>query len=50
VVHGVGVGLRVDVALFAFLERAVLRVDIAQPLGIGTGLGPVLWFGLNQVF
>jgi hypothetical protein len=50
VVHGVGVGLRVDVALFAFLERAVLRIDIAQPLGIGTSLGPVLWFGLNQVF
>jgi hypothetical protein len=50
VVHGVGVGLRVDVALFAFLERAALRVDIAQPVGIGTRHGPVIWFGLNQVF
>jgi hypothetical protein len=38
VVHGVGVGLRLDVALFAFLERANLRLDLAQP--IGTGAGP----------
>jgi hypothetical protein len=50
VVNGVGVGLRVDAALFAFLERAALRVDIAQPVGIGTKFGPVIWFGLNQVF
>jgi hypothetical protein len=50
VVHGVGVGFRIDVALFAFLERASMRVDLAQPVGIGTKLGPVLWFGLNQVF
>ena len=35
VVHGVGVGLRIDMALFAFLERASLRVDLAQPVGIG---------------
>lgn len=50
VVHGVGVGIRVDTVLFSFLERATLRVDIAQPLGLRPGLGPVLWFGLNQVF
>jgi Peptidase family M1 domain len=50
VVHGIGVGFRVDTALFAFLERASMRVDLAQPVGIGTKLGPVLWFGLNQVF
>ena len=50
VVHGVGVGLRLDTSLFSFLERANLRVDLAQPIGIGTGRGPVLWFGLNQVF
>lgn len=47
---GVGVGLRLDFSLFAFLERAALRVDLAQPVGLGTGRGPVLWFGLNQVF
>ncbi len=50
VVHGVGVGFRIDVALFAFLERATMRVDVAQPVGIGTRRGPVIWFGLNQVF
>lgn len=49
VVHGVGVGLRLDVSLFAFLERANLRVDLAQPVGLGQR-GPVIWFGLNQVF
>jgi hypothetical protein len=48
VVNGVGVGLRFDVTLFSFLERASLRVDIAEP--VGTGRSPVIWFGLNQVF
>ena len=43
-----GVGLRLDVALFAFLERATLRVDLAQPIGVPGG--PVIWFGINQVF
>jgi hypothetical protein len=50
VVHGVGVGLRIDTALFAFLERATIRIDLAQPIGLGPKYGPVLWFGLNQVF
>jgi hypothetical protein len=50
VVHGVGVGLRIDTALFAFLERATIRIDLAQPVGLGPKYGPVLWFGLNQVF
>ncbi len=50
VVHGVGVGLRIDVALFAFLERAAAHIDLAQPVGLGPKFGPVLWFGLNQVF
>ena len=48
VVNGVGVGLGVDVALFSFLERATIRVDIAEP--VGSRRGPVIWFGLNQVF
>ena len=48
VVNGVGVGIGIDVALFSFLERANLRLDIAQP--ILPGRGPVLWFGLNQSF
>jgi hypothetical protein len=48
VVHGPGFGLRWDVILFSFLERATLRLDIAQPIGVKGG--PVLWFGINQVF
>lgn len=48
VVAGPGIGLRMDVALFAFLERATIRMDLAQPIGVGGG--PILWFGLNQVF
>jgi hypothetical protein len=49
VVTGVGVGLRIDVAMFAFLERASFRIDLATPVGIGPR-GPTLWFGINQVF
>ncbi len=48
VVHGVGIGFRLDVSLFSFLERANLRVDVAQPVNLPRG--PVVWFGLNQVF
>lgn len=57
-VFGPGVGLRLDVTLFSFLERATVRLDLAQPI-YGPGArpaerpgagGPVLWFGLNQVF
>ncbi|MFO0890902.1 MAG: M1 family aminopeptidase [Isosphaeraceae bacterium] len=48
IVHGPGFGLRWDVILFSFLERATLRLDIAQPIGVKGG--PVLWFGINQVF
>jgi Peptidase family M1 domain len=48
VVHGPGFGFRWDVLLFSFLERATLRCDIAQPIGVRGG--PVIWFGINQVF
>jgi len=48
IVHGPGFGLRWDVLLFSFLERATLRCDIAQPIGVRGG--PVIWFGINQVF
>jgi hypothetical protein len=57
-VFGPGVGLRLDVALFSFLERATLRLDLAQPIYGPGGRpayrpqdgGPILWFGLNQAF
>ena len=48
VVNGVGVGFRIDTSLFSFLERANLRVDLAQPIGLNRG--PVIWFDINQVF
>ena len=48
VVHGPGFGFRWDVLLFSFLERATLRCEIAQPIGVRGG--PVIWFGINQVF
>jgi hypothetical protein len=50
VVYGPGFGLRLDVTLFAFLERMTVRLDLAQPIGLSGSRGPVLWFGFNQVF
>ncbi|MBO0701148.1 MAG: hypothetical protein J2P46_22315, partial [Zavarzinella sp.] len=48
VAHAVGIGLRFDVAFFSFLERATVRLDIAQAVGQHT---PVqYWFGLQQPF
>ena len=40
-----GLGATVDA-----LARASLRIDVAQPVGLGWGRGPVVWFGLNQIF
>jgi hypothetical protein len=48
VAHAVGVGLRFDVAFFSFLERAMIRFDIAQ--AIDSNLGPQFWFGIQQPF
>lgn len=50
VVYGPGFGLRLDVTLFAFLERVTIRLDLAQPIGLNPSRGPILWFGFNQVF
>ena len=25
-------------------------IDIAQPVGLGPGLGPTIWFGINHIF
>ena len=46
--HGVGAGLRADVRLMSFLERGALRLDLAQPIGIGQS--PVVWLGFSQAF
>jgi hypothetical protein len=48
VAHAVGLGLRVDVAVFSFMERATLRFDVGKSLTGGTPLQ--FWFGLQHAF
>ncbi|MCS6864378.1 MAG: M1 family aminopeptidase [Gemmataceae bacterium] len=48
VAHAIGIGLRVDVAIFSFIERATLRFDVAQSLIGGTPLQ--FWFGIQHAF
>jgi hypothetical protein len=48
VAHAVGAGLRVDVAVFSFIERATLRFDVGKSL---TGSAPLqFWFGVQHAF
>ena len=48
VAHAVGAGLRVDMAIFSFIERATLRFDVGKPL---TGGAPLqFWFGVQHAF
>jgi hypothetical protein len=48
VAHAVGVGLRLDVAWFSFIERTSLRFDLAQTINADT---PVqFWFGIQHPF
>lgn len=48
VAHAVGGGLRVDMAVFSFIERATLRLDAAKVLNDSTGWQA--WFGISQAF
>ncbi|MCS7021222.1 MAG: M1 family aminopeptidase [Gemmataceae bacterium] len=48
VAHALGVGLRLDVAVFSFIERAVLRLDVAKTLNAATPWQ--IWFGVQQAF
>jgi hemolysin activation/secretion protein len=48
VAHAVGVGLRLDVAIFSFLERATVRFDVGKAVNAAT---PVqFWFGVQNPF
>ena len=48
IAQAVGCGLRVDVAIFSFIERATFRFDIAKTINDST---PVqLWFGMQNAF
>lgn len=48
VAHGVGVGLRMDVAWFSFVERTTLRLDVARAINANTGVQ--VWVGVNHPF
>ncbi len=48
IAHAVGMGLRVDVAIFSFIERATLRFDVGKTLNAAT---PVqFWLGVQHAF
>jgi hypothetical protein len=48
IAHSVGVGLRLDVAWFSFVERTTLRFDMAKTLNTDTG--PQFWLGIGYPF
>jgi hypothetical protein len=48
VAHAIGLGLRVDVAIFSFIERATLRVDVGKALN--TSAPVQVWFGVQHAF
>jgi len=48
VAHAIGIGLRLDVDFFSFLERATIRFDVARAIGQNTA--PQFWFGVQQPF
>jgi hypothetical protein len=48
VAHGVGAGLRFDVAWFSIVERTTLRLDVAKAVNADTGIQ--VWVGINHPF
>jgi hypothetical protein len=48
VAHALGIGLRLQVDFFSFLERATIRFDVAKT--IGQNSAPQFWFGVQQPF
>ena len=48
VAHAVGIGFRFDVAWFSFLERTMLRVDVAKTVNVNSPTQ--FWFGLQHPF
>lgn len=49
VAHALGAGLRVDIAWFGFVERSMLRLDMAQCIN-ESGTGTQFWIGFQQPF
>jgi hypothetical protein len=48
IAHGVGVGLRLDLAWFSFLEHTILRLDVARTVNTDSSLQ--VWFGIEHPF
>jgi hypothetical protein len=48
VAQALGVGLRLDVAIFGFVERSVLRFDVAKTINADAPLQ--FWFGVQHPF
>ena len=48
VAHALGAGLRVDCAVFSFIERVTLRIDAAKTINDNTPWQ--FWFGLQHAF
>ena len=48
VAHAVGLGVRVDTAIFSFIERATLRLDVAKTVNADSGVQ--VWFGVQHPF
>jgi hypothetical protein len=48
IAHGVGGGLRLDLAWFSFVERTMLRLDVAKAINTDTGVQ--VWFGVQHPF
>jgi hypothetical protein len=48
VAHALGAGLRVDMAVFGFVERATLRFDVAKTINAATPLQ--FWLGVQHPF
>lgn len=46
--HAVGAGLRMDIAIFSFIERATLRFDAAKTINAATPFQ--FWFGVQHAF
>ena len=48
VAHALGVGLRLDVAWFSFIERSVVRFDAAKTVNAATPWQ--FWVGVQHAF
>lgn len=48
VAEALGVGLRADLAIFSFIERATVRVDAAKTINAASPFQ--FWFGVQQAF